>query len=39
MGSDAGVLGSPQLLLLSGPPLIVGNSRGSSLMLCRAIPL
>lgn len=31
-GGDAGALGSPQLLLLSGPPLIVGNSRGSSLM-------
>ncbi|KAK8657008.1 hypothetical protein V6N13_098942 [Hibiscus sabdariffa] len=33
-GGDAGALGSPQLLLLSGPPLIVGNSRGSSLMSC-----
>ncbi|KAK8483304.1 hypothetical protein V6N13_124951 [Hibiscus sabdariffa] len=33
-GGDAVTLGSPQLLLLSGPPLIVGNSRGSSLMPC-----
>ncbi|KAK8681191.1 hypothetical protein V6N13_053598 [Hibiscus sabdariffa] len=31
-GGDAGALGSPQLLLLSRLPLILGNSRGSSLM-------